>query len=299
MPAETNSARAPQKQAIELLRILSIFGILWFHARAPGGQIAYSGLVTFLLISLYLQARSSNTSRSPFQRTRRLLLPWIVWVFVYGLFNLVRHQPFLDTAQGLTSALLTGTAIHLWYLPFVFGILCLFDLLDRRMNGALLGLLCAFAALISLGTVGLWRNPSLGWGTPYAQYAHALPAVFAGGFLGRSSRLPARIALPLLLGLLGTSAALFGFEGIGIPYFIGLLMAGFVLLFPDPLPPGLRLGALSEVVFGIYLIHLLWLPLLVKAGLSGILLPFGLFIVSALSIFALKKMFPRMSRFVL
>ena len=43
---------AERQQAIELVRVLAIFGVVAFHATAPFSQVAYGGLI-FLLSSLH------------------------------------------------------------------------------------------------------------------------------------------------------------------------------------------------------------------------------------------------------
>ena len=43
---------------IEFLRVLSTFGIVWFHSGVFGHEFAYSGLIVFLILSMYLAGGS-------------------------------------------------------------------------------------------------------------------------------------------------------------------------------------------------------------------------------------------------
>jgi fucose 4-O-acetylase-like acetyltransferase len=152
-----------KRQDIELLRILSAFGIIWFHVEPYGRELAYSGLVIFLVIGFYFQPGRSEKQRSPLGRARRLLIPWVAWFLFYGVFNVLRGLPFLETSHGLVAGWLTGTSIHLWYLPFVFLLIVLLDFLEGRFSAQKLGYGCGILAVFALGMAPLWRGPSLQW----------------------------------------------------------------------------------------------------------------------------------------
>ena len=113
-----------KNQAIELLRIVAAFGIIWFHSKLPEfGIVSYGGLVIFLTFSSYFAAIAPISRPDYLLRLgKRLLLPWAAWWLVYGALNLADHRPLLLPHHDITLGVLTGTHIHLWYLPFIFAV---------------------------------------------------------------------------------------------------------------------------------------------------------------------------------
>jgi hypothetical protein len=101
---------------IDYGRFLAALGIVWFHSHAPGGRMAYIAL-PFFLVLLSMPSNSSIASRA-----RRLLKPFLIWSLVFALV----HMAFAIKAQEPVFGwwdwhmLLTGTWIHLWFLPFAF-----------------------------------------------------------------------------------------------------------------------------------------------------------------------------------
>ena len=101
-----------------------------------------------------------TAARHPFgaysiARARRLLMPWLVWSVVYGGVKLAEA---LVEGQPLGSAfapwmLLTGPAIHLWFLPFAFAASLVLPGLMRispQIRQGPLLVLCGGAALATL-----------------------------------------------------------------------------------------------------------------------------------------------------
>ena len=110
---------------LDIARLVAAFGIVLFHSKAPGGQFGYAALPFFLMVMIMLAVPSA--AHRPFgsfakDRAARLLLPWLIWSAVYGIFKLanvvLHHKPFSDDFS--LSMVLTGPAIHLWFLPFAF-----------------------------------------------------------------------------------------------------------------------------------------------------------------------------------
>lgn len=60
------------RQDIEILRVLSAFGIVWFHSGAPGRAFAYSGLVIFIILSVYLSQHGNQHISTRFRIRARL-----------------------------------------------------------------------------------------------------------------------------------------------------------------------------------------------------------------------------------
>ena len=60
---------------VEFLRIIAALGIVWFHSGLDVGRdIAYSGLVVFLIFSSYFAVKS-NKEYSVLSRASRFLIP--------------------------------------------------------------------------------------------------------------------------------------------------------------------------------------------------------------------------------
>ena len=101
---------------IDYGRFLAALGIVWFHSQAPGGRIAYIAL-PFFLVLLSMPSNSSVAIRA-----RRLLKPFLIWSLVFATvhiaFAIKTQSPLFGWWEW--HMLLTGTWIHLWFLPFAF-----------------------------------------------------------------------------------------------------------------------------------------------------------------------------------
>lgn len=283
---------------IELLRVVAAFAIVWFHAQVAGHDLAYGGLVTFLILSTFLADKSRARPGMFIVRVRRLLVPWAVWMVVYGAINLRHGRPFVPLGHGLLAGILSGAAIHLWYLPFVFFCLVVSDALRRRTSASVRSAVCGVAALVLLAGIDVWRGRSIAAGEPWMQYAQALPAILIGSFLGAREALRKELFF-LIAGLVVVAELLALHDpGIGLPYVVGTF-----LLFGVALLPGNRLrldwlGALAPLTFGIYLIHPIFLHLLEGLGaVPELLVPVGAFALSAAVIWALRRLLPRVAAY--
>ena len=165
---------------LDYLRLIAAFGIVWFHAAAPGYRIAYAGLPVFLVL-LALPSRMGMADRA-----RRLLLPFLIWSAVYALF---RAWNAAEQGQALFEwwkprMFLTGTSIHLWFLPFAFLVALVAPAL--RASRIVLFLPVLAAALLSwIGETSVW---------PWYQWSFgAIPAL--AGFAFLHSRLLSVVSL--------------------------------------------------------------------------------------------------------
>ena len=76
---------------VELLRLLSTFGIVWFHSGTTAKEFAYSGLVVFLVLSMYLGGKHGSADKQTFRRrVERLIIPWLFWCVIYAGLNVFR-----------------------------------------------------------------------------------------------------------------------------------------------------------------------------------------------------------------
>jgi peptidoglycan/LPS O-acetylase OafA/YrhL len=170
---------------IDYARLLAAFGIVLFHADGPGAEIGYAALPFFLMlmvITVVPGARQADFAAYARARATRLLRPWLLWTAIYGSLKLgeviVLSSPL--QSEFRPWMLLTGPALHLWFLPFaVFVCLALHPMVrwaDTAIRARLLTALLVVAALLALA---LWaRYPALP--VPAPQWLHAAPSVFLG-----------------------------------------------------------------------------------------------------------------------
>lgn len=160
-------------------RLIAAFGIVIFHAGSSGAFIGYAALPFFLLLFVSLGWKSAANLDFPKYingRKERLLKPWLVWSAVYGVLKLA-EVAVSDTTIADEFApymLLTGPAIHLWFLPFVFFV-CLLIWPLARISPLLVGAV-AFTSALALQAY----NQGHGLPVPLAQWAYVAPAVCLG-----------------------------------------------------------------------------------------------------------------------
>jgi len=293
------SDASQKRQEIELLRIFSAFGIIWYHSASTGRDVAYAGLVAFLIISLYFSAKIKSPPKPVLERAKILLLPWIVWSIFYGAINLVQNRPFFSLDNGITAGLLTGASLHLWYMPFIFIVIIIFDYIKRYLTASMLCYACVALALTLLWLNSSWHPLALALGAPYAQYAHALDGVFIGVFFANCSALPRAMRAGFIAAILAF-VLLFSWSvpGMGITYLVGIALAAIILLPDWNMRFPVNISVLSECTLGIYLSHVFWIKVVSKFGIqSEIALSLLVFGISALTILALKRFAPRVARY--
>lgn len=283
------------RQDVEALRLLSALGIVWFHTRVAGAEVGYSGLVFFLIATVYFGGNAKTIK----QRALRLLVPWALWMIFYGAINFATGKPLVAYADGFVSKLLWGTANHLWFLPFSFVALILFDRIRRTVMDAPLAFVCGALAVLQLATAPWWREPSFSLGFPWSTFVHATPALLLGVFFGgfRSIESPARFVV--LVAAIVASAATVSIPDQGLPYLFGILAACLLLLRPVGALQKFHISALSKLSLGIYLIHPFLLDVCLKLGVHlGILQPLMVFVGSAVLVWMMQRLLPRFARYV-
>jgi fucose 4-O-acetylase-like acetyltransferase len=286
-----------KSSTIEALRVMGALGIVWYHARGPGYDIAYSGLVLFLILSFYLAGNKPAHPPSPLRRAQRLLQPWLLWMLVYGAVNLATHQPLIDTQYGVLAGVLAGTSIHLWYLPFIFFCLIAYDQLRRIAAPGVLAMSGAAMAAVLLMLAPLWRPLLQTIGFPLAQYLHAAAGVGLGLYFANASVLTWQWRLPFNCILLLVAALALPVYGIGLPYLLGIA-AGWLLTAP-PLPAnvGRWINPLGAATFGVYCCHILVMRIIAKfTHVDGWLLPVLTFVISMAAVLVAQQLRERLLR---
>lgn len=289
-----------KRQEIELLRVVSAFGIVWFHCSAFGKDIAYSGLIVFLILSMYFSA-NSNSKPKPFsERSKRLLIPWVLWLLFYGALHVILKKPFMRTNNGLVAGVLAGTSIHLWYMPFIFMAITLFDQVKKYIASQPLAYICALIIVFIFSMTGFWRPWSSSLGSPWGQYVHALNGVFIGVFFANCGAIPKPVIVGFI-SLMLTTVALSSLTvpGVGEPYLIGIIITAITLLPRWNFHSGLKFNGLSDCTLGIYMTHPFWLLVFKKFwATSDFALPFLVFGVSAVTVWCFKKTAPDISKYL-
>ncbi|GAA0266813.1 hypothetical protein GCM10009127_02990 [Alteraurantiacibacter aestuarii] len=247
-------AAKTRNQNVELLRIAAAFGIVQFHAGAPGAEVGYAGLIVFVAMSCLFEASSGDRKSGAGTLAQKLLVPWAFWLVIYGVLNLVVKGRALDPDLPPLNAVLMGTGAHLWFLPFIFTVLVLVGSIKRAISARTMLLASVLLALVSLATVPWWRSAMNGFDAPVPQWIHAMPAVFIGLALGSAMAAGRTRPTYLVLALALLLSALWQVPGVSTVYLVGggSLIAALVL-------PQLRLNVrpISDCMYGVYLVHLL------------------------------------------
>lgn len=250
-----------RRKDIEAARVAASFLVVWYHCPSEVPDLAYAGLVFFVIASTHFSVREAAAGEFVSgHRVGRLLFIWLFWYAVYALVALAEGKITGYIDGPLSRLLLVGPAIHLWYLPFLALILLVAHKAAQVVEHPFgLGVVGALYA-ISMSFVDSWRPWTMGLGSPWAQYAHVIPAVFLGVWFARMGEHCQRDRIWFLVFALALSLPAWFVPGVGVTYFVGLLLASTILIARD----GARLldwvSRSAKYMLGIYLIH----PLLIR-----------------------------------
>lgn len=251
--------------AFDWLRIVGCVGIIWFHVKAPGYQVGYSGLLILMAISVALATMSSEKRAVVDilqRRFKRLLVPWFFWSGVYlTLILLERSIDQMHHKVALEPWMwFTGPSLHLWYLPVAFVVTVVVALASRlgyypRSAKATVvwSLLVAFSIPLSS-----WVNTGLPVLIPMTQSMFILPAVLVGlaGGASAASLPPSVCRVSIILGGIAAGCCvgwMVGVPGVLVPYALGLGVSAVSLELRVRATPLVR--CFSDLSFGVYLVH--------------------------------------------
>lgn len=190
------AGRGSRVAGFDALRLAALVAIVAFHAGAPGSEYTAWRLPALAIISAALAA-GREAPRPAAERARksaaRLLAPWAFWCGVYGAVELASHLRLgVSIVDELgPRILLTGTSVHLWYLPFAFAMLLFVDMARRLTDRLPPASVCALAtatALLTLAAVAVEGSHRDDAGTPGPQWLRTAPAVFFGLAVGTAMR---------------------------------------------------------------------------------------------------------------
>lgn len=286
----------PRNVNVEILRIIAAFGIVAYHASAPVKEIPYAGLIVFLALSPLVDARFNWSKIRPVRNLAKvLLLPWIFWLIVYAIANVAFHRPPLPGGLSVASVLY-GSSPHLWFLPFIFVALCGIGLLKPVCPAAQVFWLAVAATATILITSATWWPQAIHWPTPYSQWSHAAAAVFAGLALGlyRPSIRFAWGGIAIMAIALAVCAS-YDLIGMSLTYPIGLIAVAIAMFAPERFAAhGQTIRALSQCMFGVYLVHILAIAVVNKLmPVNCYPVAFAIFAACFIGVFAVRKVLPQ------
>jgi hypothetical protein len=119
---------------LDAARVFATFGIIWVHvAEGQGHAFSWTALGRFgtsfyvIVAALFVIRGTVKSKPRSFlaelrHRSDRLLRPYLVWSLIYGLYYGYYAYKTNTTWEDLSRwwGPVAGTAVHLWFLPFVF-----------------------------------------------------------------------------------------------------------------------------------------------------------------------------------
>jgi peptidoglycan/LPS O-acetylase OafA/YrhL len=300
---------------IERLRIISAFGVTSFHIHNWFPRsLGVVGLIILLLsfcAFVVNKPEPYGIAKVAKRKARRLLMPWLFWSIIYGGLGLAKmvHQNASFSEVFSPTMLLTGTRIHLWFLPFAFVAAIFLAAIHLRIAGipnsftiptaTSIGTLCIFGCAIIQSRI---QPP-----TPLAQWILGLSAIPLGFAIGRAKILERiedrkRYFVLIISSSMAACAACmvlarfsygtwFDYSSLfAIRYFASLVLFCSALHWRGTLDPvSAHLASLS---YGIYLVHPLVVVPFYQFGIAvqhPFLLLFLVLSISSLITFIIKK----------
>lgn len=295
--ALANPEPASRKQNVEVLRILAAFGIVLFHAGGDYAQIGYSGLVIFLFLAPFFDACEWDRRRNIMSLALRLLLPWAAFMVLYGALNFLTKGWIISPDLQVWEAILYGTSPHLWFLPFIFVVLCAVALGKQLSAPNQVAIAAIFGLLAMTILTAQWRAAGSAAGPPLAQWLHALPAVLAGVALGAATAGRKLLWLSVLSILLVAAIAIIQQDpGFAVPYGLALPLVLLAIYLPQV---KFSVEKLSRSMMGVYLVHIIALAVVgIFMEKTSLLAAAVAFIASLIGVVIARKVFPA-TRYIL
>lgn len=273
-----------RNQAVEALRIAAAFGVVYFHAHAPGWQVAYAGLVVFLALSPMFEVGANLHKHKPISSIAFLYIaPWVLWFFVYAGWQFIQREPLFHSSGSIVAAVLAGTSKHLWFLPFMFLVILTLRTIKELVPPVAMLWIASItaAAMVTIGNG--WHSD---FPSPYAQWVFAAPSVLTGIALGAASHVNNGrwVLLPIAVAMLYSILAEDSLSVFAYPIGIGLLAAATWF--------GARLKVRcvqqwSGMMLGVYLVHIIALAVSQKLlGRGSIPTVIAAFVLSLIAVWA-------------
>lgn len=290
------SNKARRDQSLEVLRICAAFGVVAYHAKVPWMEIPYAGLIIFIALSPYVDLYyCAERTRTTSSILKTFITPWLFWSILYGLINILNGKSFAPHGNTALEKTLTGTSMHLWFMPFM----CMFLIVLNKIKKIFCHHIIYYG---SLAIVVFTFYESQSWlkniqvlGSPYAQWLHAMPALFIGTALGLSGivRNGKIISSFILFPVIYFTILAKDLPGINPTYPIGLAI--FMIMSSIKTRWGIGIfQPIADCSLGIYLTHMIWVGVFNKiTGKGNWLSAILSFACSLLLTWLVRKYFPR------
>lgn len=300
---------------IERLRVVSAFGVASFHTHEWFPRSL--GVAGFIILLLSFCAFVVNKPE-PYsigevasRKARRLIKPWLFWSMIYGGLGLAKiiYEKVSFSDVFSPTMLLTGTRIHLWFLPFAFVAALILVFIHRRIVNVPDSITIITA--ISIGAFFVLAcsiiQSRLRPPTPLIQWVLGLPAIPLGFAIGRIKILKSfedrkryfvlmiLLTLTVCVGLMVLDKLNYGTwlnygSTFAIRYFVSIVIFCSALHWRGKMD---QVSAnFASLSYGIYLIHPLVIVFLYQFGIAvqhPLLLLFIVLAISSLLTFILKK----------
>lgn len=174
VPRETPPTGAPRLPALDALRLFGALGVIWLHTvkspvLAPAEVLGRFGVPLFAAAAAFFCVDSALRKPRPWRayvrsRAVRLLVPFAAWTLIYLALR-AGLKPLLTAGASNVhldwSALYTGTAAHLWFLPFIFLAAVALDALVRATRARRSpSIRAALATALAVAGVALALTPT-------------------------------------------------------------------------------------------------------------------------------------------
>lgn len=240
---------------VDIMRYLAAVGIVLFHVRAPYVSVTHSALPLFTIYLAFFSVTPGATAARLVHRLWHLLRLWLIWSGIYAGLKIaeavVDGRPI--ASEFLPWMLLTGPALHLWFMPFAIFLVGIGFVISRLLPRTPLpeGLLMLVVTCTIL--VALWLNTTGEKPIPLGQWIYVWPAAafgFVAAILNQNSRIGLAIVFAGVVSLigfyLGAGTSVFQFLGASLVAIVSFLVV----------TPSTRMSeTLRDLSLGVYFIH--------------------------------------------
>jgi peptidoglycan/LPS O-acetylase OafA/YrhL len=275
---------------MERLRIFAASAIVFFHMCSDLPIARHLGTVGILVFLISFSAFVVNRPKpldlesTVRRKAQRLLKPWLFWSVVYSVVVLAKvlykNVPLSDAFQW--TMLLTGSRIHLWFLPFAFVIAILLVLIHRAVADIpaiftiVIAILAGALCVLGCSIIQSFTQPP----TPLRQWILGTPAIFLGLAVGqitlqRRAEDRRNLYLFAVLSMAAVCAVhVWIFNGLwadyaakfAVRYFASVTLVCFALHWQGNLDQISR--KLASLSYGVYLVHPLVLVFLCELNIG-------------------------------
>ncbi|GLS85402.1 hypothetical protein GCM10010873_03750 [Cypionkella aquatica] len=260
------------RQSVDLARFLACFGIVAAHVYALVDDWAgHLSLGLFLVLTGFLAMQSFQRAGGNYNfvtRAQRLLLPWLFWSAFFRLIDLkVSDSPEKWQILHDPWTLFVGSAIHLWFLPFVALAMLLVKPVGRFVTTPA-RLAAALAVVVVVSVPMFWAMHVYKPPAPLTQWLYSLPVYTLGLLVGIAHPM-GRSIWPIIAGAAMALGAYMVTEA--EPW--AWTLFGAVLLFEAFWRVQMQhkaLPLLGQAAFGIYLLHPFFMLVTYKLAGPGV-----------------------------